>query len=102
MAERFCKRPRAERRERGRVGWDRLADRIRCARGQKDAGLFCGDADRNMRPVIAIGVDPLFDFVAEVANKSLHGPGGGVAKRANRMALNLTGDVEQFVDFRRR
>ena len=43
-------------------------------------------------------IDASFDFRAEMGDQTLDRPGGGVAERADRMALDLGGDVEQHVD----
>ena len=45
-----------------------------------------------------LGVDPLFDHMAEMADEALHRPGRGIAERADGVALDLLGHVEQHVD----
>src|SRR3954471_917320 len=42
--------------------------------------------------------DAPLELGAEVADQALDRPGGGVAERADGVALDLLGDVEQFVD----
>ena len=49
----------------------------------------------------ALGDAPL-ELGAEVLDQALDRPGGGVAERADGVALDLLGDVEQAVDRRRR
>src|SRR6478735_350221 len=46
----------------------------------------------------AVAVDPLFDDVAEMPDQALHRPGGGIPERADGVALDLIGHVEQHVD----
>src|SRR3546814_20117656 len=42
--------------------------------------------------------DAAFEFGAEVADQALDRPGGRVAQRADRVALDLLGDLEQRID----
>src|ERR1043166_783179 len=43
-------------------------------------------------------VDAPLDLGPEVAQQALHGPGGAVAERADGVALDLLGHLEQHVD----
>src|SRR5208337_5168591 len=64
--------------------WDRSPLRLlRCG-----AGCF---------PAV-VSVDARFDLVAEVPDKPLHRPSGGIAKRADRVSLDLLRNVVQHVD----
>src|SRR3954471_24205453 len=42
--------------------------------------------------------DAALELWAEMPDQALDRPGGGVAQRADRMALDLLGDVEQLID----
>ena len=44
-------------------------------------------------------VDARFDHMTKMADEPLHRPRRGIAQRANRMALDLIGYVEQHLDF---
>src|SRR4051794_6279287 len=43
-------------------------------------------------------IDACFDLMTEMRYQALDRPGRGIAERADRMALDLLGDVEQHVD----
>ena len=47
---------------------------------------------------VALRVDALLDDVAEMADETLHRPGGGVAQRADGVALDLVAHLEQHID----
>src|SRR5262245_64278721 len=42
--------------------------------------------------------DVVLELVPEVFHEALHRPGGGIAQRADRVSLDLVGDVDQHVD----
>src|SRR5438552_16696047 len=53
---------------------------------------------RRGRPVhqrAALVLDHVFEFVAEVLQEALHRPSGGIAQRANGMALDSIRHIEQ-------
>src|SRR3990167_1728156 len=85
----------------GRKKWGKLGSRPpRISDTQRF--LFGGrqrPALGDMRAIAAIGVDSRFDLAAEMADKPLDRPRGGVAERADRVAFNLPRDIEQLVDF---
>src|SRR5512134_2006728 len=43
-------------------------------------------------------LDVVLELVPEMTDEALHGPRRGVAQRADRVALDLVGDVDQHVD----
>ena len=43
-------------------------------------------------------IDALLDHVTEMANEALDRPGGRIAQCADRMALDLIGDIQQHID----
>src|SRR6056297_4166375 len=45
----------------------------------------------------ALVLDHVFEFVAEVFQEALHRPRGGITQRADGVALDLVGHVEEFV-----
>src|SRR6478672_2282392 len=58
---------------------------------------------RLVQPLVPVGVAGVFvdaplDLRPEVPQQTLHRPGGAVAERADGVALDLLGDVEQHVD----
>ena len=46
-----------------------------------------------------VAVYAIFHFVAEVADKSLDGPGGSITERADGMSFDLYGEFLEHVDF---
>src|SRR5258708_26467065 len=51
---------------------------------------------------VAVFLDAALHLRAEMADEALHGPCRGVAQRADGVAFDLEGDLEQHVDLRDR
>src|ERR1044072_4674421 len=62
---------------------------------RKGSGASLG---RRLQRFGAPGDDAPLELGAEVADQALDRPGGGVAKRADRMSFDLLGDIPQHVD----
>src|SRR5205823_11856617 len=56
------------------------------------------DADVIDIGLVRISVDPRFDLVTEMCDQALDRPSRGVAERANGMAFDLLGDLQEHVD----
>src|ERR1700748_3383826 len=48
--------------------------------------------------LVRILIDAFFDLMTEMRDQALDWPGGGIAERADRVALYLLGDLQQHID----
>src|SRR5208337_5455405 len=91
---RFCMKPAM----RGSSSAWRGRPMLSCAMWPSDMVLLRRGAHRLVVRVRRILVDALLDLRPEVGDEALDRPGGGVAERADRVALDLFRHVEQHVD----
>ena len=52
----------------------------------------------DFRVLSLVAVDSVLHLTAEVTDETLHGPGGGITKRANCVTLDLEGEFLEHID----